>query len=671
MNLKGFIKECHKKEVFKMLSIYIVSSWVVLQVLALIASPLGLPEKTVTYLIIILLIGFPIYIYYVWKFRLLKYEIQQTEDPTTPYNKSAFQKMYFSSLFVIGLLSGIAIMLIIKNNYGKNFSLEKLKSNDKIAVLEFTNNTGDLKLDIIGKITANWIIHGITENEVAQVISPKVVNDYSSILKSNTGATDITSLLKNYFKPGKVIDGVFYKENNQLLLQGSIKDGLIDKTLISFETITCDPNTPLDCAEKLKQKVLGYLKTEGTKDESGYIKNKDDQTVSYYEETPPKYEAYEFLTSALSNEITSKLRFELLNKAIETDSSFFEPKIHIIAYHYNNGNYKTADSLTNKLLLKSNYNRRQRNWLLFYQATFSGRNDKAYRAIMLEYKLAYKDLSTNMTTMTIALQKVNRVEDIEAIFNEIPMEDMEIENCQTCGFRYYLKGLADVELEKYNEVINTLVPITNILENIVIKRPLIMAYAKSGKLNELENYLSNYRITASKEAIDYLTIFSGIQLINANQTQEANKYFNKIITNENSSSSNANMAKAYYFKGDYLNAQNIYANLHKDDPDNVEYIVHLAISYFNNGKFEAAKTHIEKLDNLRANYQFGAIDYGWAQYYNSIGDKDKALEFLLKSVSQGFDFLATTFQNDPHFRTLKDDLEFKNKIMSYWKNKTP
>ena len=50
MNLKGFIKECHKKEVFKMLSIYIVSSWVVLQVLALIASPLGLPEKTEPFL---------------------------------------------------------------------------------------------------------------------------------------------------------------------------------------------------------------------------------------------------------------------------------------------------------------------------------------------------------------------------------------------------------------------------------------------------------------------------------------------------------------------------------------------------------------------------------------------------------------------------------------------
>jgi len=669
MNLKGFVKECHKKEVFKMLSIYIVSSWVVLQVLALIAEPLGLPQKSVTYLIIILLIGFPISIYYIWKFRLLKYEIQQTEDPTTPYNKSAFQKMYFSSLFVVGLLSGIAITLIIKNNFGNNFSLEKIQSNNKIAVLGFKNTTGDKKLDNVGDIVASYISHGITEKEVGQVISPKVINDYSSIIKSQAGVVDLNNILNNYFKPGKRIEGAFYTEKDTLLLQGSIKNSF-EETLISFETIKCGLDSKLDCAEQLKQKILGYLRTEGTKDESGYIKNKNNETVSYYEETPPKYEAFELMTSALSKGINSKLRLELLNKAMETDPSFWEPQIHVITYHYNNGNYKTADSLTNKLLLNSNYSKRQRNWLHFYEATLNGKNDKAYRAVKFEYNLAYKDLSTNMTTMTNALQKVNRIEDIEAIFNEISMKNMDLENCQRCGYRYYLKGLADVELGKYEEVINTIGPITNILENIVIKRPLIMAFAQSGKLNELENYLSDFGITASKGVLDYLNIFSGIQLINANQIDEANKYFNKIITNENSSSSNSNLAKAYYFKSDYVNAQEVYNNLHENDASNSEYIVHLAVSNFNNGNFEAAKTYIEKLDALRTDYQFGAIDYGWAQYYISIGDKDKALEFLLKAVSQGFDFLATTFQNDPHFKTIKDSPEFNNRIMNYWKNKT-
>jgi tetratricopeptide (TPR) repeat protein len=145
---------------------------------------------------------------------------------------------------------------------------------------------------------------------------------------------------------------------------------------------------------------------------------------------------------------------------------------------------------------------------------------------------------------------------------------------------------------------------------------------------------------------------------------------NTIITNENSSSSNSNLAKAYYFKSDYVNAQEVYNNLHENDASNSEYIVHLAVSNFNNGNFEAAKTYIEKLDALRTDYQFGAVDYGWAQYYAAVGDKDTALEFLLKAVSQGYNFTPSTFQNDLHFRTIKDSPKFNNRIMNYWKNKT-
>ena len=61
---------------------------------------------------------------------------------------------------------------------------------------------------------------------------------------------------------------------------------------------------------------------------------------------------------------------------------------------------------------------------------------------------------------------------------------------------------------------------------------------------------------------------------------------------------------------------------------------------------------------------------GTKRRYASVGDKAKALEFLLKAVSQGYNFTPATFQNDPHFRTIKDSPEFNNRIMNYWKNKT-
>tara|TARA_R110002124_G_scaffold98496_2_gene244069 strand:- start:4636 stop:6654 length:2019 start_codon:yes stop_codon:yes gene_type:complete len=671
MNLKGFLKECHKKEVFKMLSIYVVSSWVLLQVLALIVEPIGIPKKSITYLIVILLIGFPIYIYYIWKYKLLKYEIQQTEDPNTPYNKSSFQKMYFSTLFVVGLISGISITLIIKNSFESNFSLEEIESSNKIAVLEFENTTTNDNLNNVGRIASNWIIHGITENQLGQVISPKLINDYTSILKTNVGGTDLNNLLKNYFKPDKVIEGVYYEENNKLFLQGSIKDGLIDKTLISFETIICDPNSPLDCAEKLKQEILGYLSTVDKQDNLGYIKNEDNQLVSsYIEEEPPNYEAYQYLLNALGNKGNKKLYLELLNKSIETDENFFEPKIHKIAFYYNREQYKIADSLRLLINVKSKLSERQENIMLFYESILRGKNDKAYRTHKEEYKKAYKDIGTNMSQMTMALQKVNLPEEIEAIYNEIPMDDMILENCSNCGYRYYLKSLADVELRNYTEVIETLTPITNTIEDNYLKRPLISAFVKSGKYVELQEYLSDYALNSSSQDIDYLRGFAGVQLINSNQSERANQYFDKIISRKTPALNTSDLAQIYYFKKDYINAQKQYKSLYDSNKNDIDIIVRLAISYFKNGSSEKAKTYIEKLNNLNTDYRFGAVDYGWAQYYATLGEKDVALKFLLKAVAQGYNYTPLTFQNDPHFKTIKESPEFINRIMNYWKNKT-
>ena len=668
MTFKGFVTECHKKEVFKMLSIYIVSSWVILQVLALVSEPLGFPVKIVTYLIIILLVGFPVHIYYIWKFRLLKYEIQQTEDPSTPYNKSAFQKMYFSSLFVISLLSGIAVTLIIKKNFGNSVLLAELEENNKIAVLDFENTTGNEELNNIGEIAANWIIHGITEKDAGQAISSKLVNDYKMMIKSEVGNESINSLLIKYLKPGKVIEGVFYMEKDELLLQSSIKNGLMDETLISFETVTCNPNEPLDCAEQLKQQILGYLSTEDRKDDFGYIKD-DNTLTSYYEEKPPSFKAYQYVLEALDKEDDDKTYLTLLNKAIELDPNFFEPKIHMMSYFYNKKQFAKTDSLISTTTNNSRLSTRQKNWILFYESINNGKNDKAYRAILKEYEIASLDVSTNQTTMTIALQFVNKPEVIKKFYDEIPMDDVVLENCSRCVYRYYLNALADIELGNYDDVIETLIPVTDIIEANYLKRPLIMAYIKTGDITNLDKYLSEFALTATKEDMAYLYTFTGIQLINANSIGKAKEYFDKLISKKNYTAQNEYLAKALYFSDDYVSAEKEYQDLYLKNPNNSEYITHLAVSYYKNSNYEMSRKIIEKLEDNRSDYQFGEIDYRWAQYYASIGNTDKALEHVIKSIVQGYNFTPTTYHHDPHFKNLKNDSTFKEHL-DYWKNKT-
>ena len=66
----------------------------------------------------------------------------------------------------------------------------------------------------------------------------------------------------------------------------------------------------------------------------------------------------------------------------------------------------------------------------------------------------------------------------------------------------------------YDDVIETLIPVTDIIEANYLKRPLIMAYIKTGDITNLDKYLSEFALTATKEDMAYLYTFTGIQLIN-------------------------------------------------------------------------------------------------------------------------------------------------------------
>ena len=113
--------------------------------------------------------------------------------------RSKFQKMYFSFLGIISLLSVVAVVLIINNAFNKNPKLLALEASDKIGILKFGNNTGDANFDVVSKMSADWITHGITENKIAQVVSPEIVSDYISIIKASEVNTNDESVLEEIF----------------------------------------------------------------------------------------------------------------------------------------------------------------------------------------------------------------------------------------------------------------------------------------------------------------------------------------------------------------------------------------------------------------------------------------------------------------------------------------
>ena len=408
------------------------------------------------------------------------------------------------------------VIFIIKNNFisGPGLSELDLKSNDKIGILQFGNNTGNPTYDIVGKMAADWILHGITENELAQVISPDMVSDYTDILKVSLNASAKQNVLQDYFKPSRIISGNYYLNKNELIFQCSITDGKFDKTLISLNPVSCDPESPLDCIEALKQRILGYLIT-------------NEKEALNLQETPPNFEAYQYLLTAKTTTSYQDSYLELLEKAIQSDPNYFEPKVLQVAYYYNQGEYKKADSLLKRIPSQFGINRRQQNVLKLYESLLKGDNKEVYKRTQNEYYLAPFDLNSNASMMVVAMQYVNRPEAVDSIYNAVDMDGMELENCYDCLDRIYMKALSELALREYDSVIHNTEPYYNLEERNYFLRPLISAYIRSER--DVKNLLERSKLILEPKNHQSMLLLAGIENLLQDNQEEANTYFDQII----------------------------------------------------------------------------------------------------------------------------------------------
>ncbi|MBK5212527.1 MAG: tetratricopeptide repeat protein [Flavobacteriaceae bacterium] len=655
MRFNSFFKQCSEKEVFKMLSIYVVSAWVILQVLSVTWQPLGLPHKSVAFLIVVLLLCFPLYIFLLWRFRLAPNKKTETElDEKEEKKNAAFKKMYFSSLGIITSLCVIGVFLIINKNFSQenNEILPKIIKSDKIAVLRFGNNTGDPQYDIVSKMASDWIIHGITENHVAQVITQDLIDEYKTILKGKKIEEDETTIIKEYLKPSKIISGNFYLQNGNLLFQGMLIDGKTNKTNISFKPTECAADNPLQCIEDLNESITGYFITE---DKKGLM----------LQETPPKYEAYKYLLEAkYSNE--NQEYINLLDKAIAADSTYFEPKVLRVAHYYNQKEYKKADSLLKLIKPDSYSNKRQLNLLNMYEALLKGDNRNVYKSILKEYEIAPFDLITNKTAMVVALQFVNRPEDVEAIYKTVNMDSMSLQNCAYCVQRIYVKAFADIELGKYPTAIQNIEMAQKEDETKSLNKPLAIAYVRGNKTEALNQFWRKIEITSTPAETQDLYLQTGKEFLLKNDKTKASEFFNKIINAAKGTLDPKMLSDALFYEEEYTKAEKVLKEIHIKNPDDIEVLAKLAICNFKLGNLSEAEKDRKSIETLRGDYQYGSVDYALSQYYAATDNQPALYKHLLKAAANGHTYTWQFYKNDPQFLKYNTSKEFKE-VMDFWK----
>ncbi|MEM8499991.1 MAG: tetratricopeptide repeat protein [Pseudomonadota bacterium] len=177
-----FASELRRRKVLRVVAVYAVVAWVVLQVAVVVAEPLGFPPWTMRALIIAAIVGFPVSFLLAWVIDIrpegLIFDLPlfATVDERRAQRKS---DLIFAGILIL-LLAGGAYYLIIElvNETGslvqaRDDIVEKTPvPKNSIAVLAFQNFGGESDSDYFAAGLAEEILHLLASLDELSVASP-------------------------------------------------------------------------------------------------------------------------------------------------------------------------------------------------------------------------------------------------------------------------------------------------------------------------------------------------------------------------------------------------------------------------------------------------------------------------------------------------------------------
>ncbi len=144
----GLLSELRRRNVFRVATVYLIASWLLIQVAETVFPALQLPEWTVTFIVVVLAILFPIAVIFAWAFELTPEGLRKTAEvePASSITARTGQKINY---LIIGILAAAVLFLVLTHDGLKDNAVSEERSTagttaaQSIAVLPFVNMSGD------------------------------------------------------------------------------------------------------------------------------------------------------------------------------------------------------------------------------------------------------------------------------------------------------------------------------------------------------------------------------------------------------------------------------------------------------------------------------------------------------------------------------------------------
>ena len=109
--MSSFFQELKRRNVFRVGVAYVVVAWLIIQVIETVSDPLGLPEWTEAFFIVLLLAGLPLILIFSWAFELTPDGLKKTSDVKVEESVTATtgRKLNFTIIAVLVMTIGFFI----------------------------------------------------------------------------------------------------------------------------------------------------------------------------------------------------------------------------------------------------------------------------------------------------------------------------------------------------------------------------------------------------------------------------------------------------------------------------------------------------------------------------------------------------------------------------------
>jgi len=561
---------------------------------------------------------------------------------------------------------GMSLVLVLAVGwigYGRYNNIQHKKEitaihNGSIAILPFENQTGRIEFNSIGQVAADFISTNLIQNQFWKVIPAQDVfrqTVYAGVLTNPEAQKTIT----NQSTLDYIVLGHYNLIADSILLVVSVNDLVENKILYTTPVIKCQIDDPMKAVSDAQQFILGFLL---------FSTEKESATTR-----PPKYDAYKAYLKGMElwtkNDLgpgnigirTGTDIEKQFKSAIALDGDFLPPYFKLTELFTIDRNFGRLDSVLRvletkqslflagdylnfnmqKLLIAQDYEGLE-NFLLAHAS--SGSSD--FRP--------YYQLAVN------ALYRMNRPRKALEYISHCDLKEFDFENKPSDQLLYSVQVQALIKLRRFDEVekLTSSFGFRKVVRPLQVKRWLSLYYAnkKEQALKELNDLLVRTRSSANQ--FPRMSLFRAAQLVGDTAVmRECYNLFTQDVQ-ENEPTLGKTWAKfvlavmMFRLNDSIPQAEQI---LHENLPMPRSRRIHqLGILYAAIREEEKADAIIAELFSLENEFNRAIIRYYVAKIETELGHKEKAVEYLRQSVSNGMEYSEDLFEFDADFKNLLD-----------------